>query len=118
MAKRKYKVKRVKRIAKPKSKRDFESPQYMAWRDAVKKRDGKCCKWPQCKAKRHLNIHHIKRWADFPSLRYEIGNGITLCKKHHDAIRNKELQYEQLFYIILQQELLKKLNKLRDNGKT
>ena len=114
MAKRKL---RVKRIAKPKSKRNFESPQYVKWRSAIRRRDGRKCCWPDCKERRFLNTHHIKRWADYPHLRYDVSNGITLCKKHHNHIRNKEQQYEQLFYTILQQQLLKKLNKLNKRGK-
>lgn len=30
-----------------------------------------------------LEAHHILRWKDYPELRYEIKNGISLCHYHH-----------------------------------
>lgn len=78
--------------------RDFDSPQYKAWRAAVYKRDGKRCKAPFCNHKtKGLNAHHIKRWADCPTLRFDVSNGITLCRACHKKIQGKEEEYEDLF---------------------
>lgn len=82
--------------------RNFDDPQYVKWRKAVYKRDGYKCKWPKCKARTRLNAHHIRRWADCPSLRFEINNGITLCKKHHKMIQNKEDIFAMMFIQLLQ----------------
>lgn len=30
-----------------------------------------------------LNAHHIEKWADSPSLRFEISNAVTLCRRCH-----------------------------------
>ena len=70
-----------------------------AYRDVIRQcfeRD-KRCKMPGCKSKKKLQAHHIRRWSDAPSLRYELFNLITLCKKCHDSIKNKELYYVAMF---------------------
>jgi len=56
-------------------------PKYKEWRMSVFKRDNFQCKI--CKSKVGLQAHHILKWADFPELRYDINNGITLCRAHH-----------------------------------
>lgn len=85
-------------------KRDFDSPQYKAWRAAVYKRDGHRCKAPFCNRKtKFLNAHHIKRWADCPTLRFDVTNGITLCRACHKKIQGKEEQYEDMFRSIVSQ---------------
>ena len=65
-----------------------DSPEYTKWRRAVIKRDGGKCQ--MCGAKRTLQVHHLERWADNPALRYNVANGITLCKRCHKSIFNKE----------------------------
>ena len=77
--------------------RNFDDPIYKKWRLSVYKRDNFTCQWPNCKCKKKLNAHHIKRWADCPGLRYDVNNGITLCKDHHKMINGQETYYEAVF---------------------
>lgn len=81
--------------------RNFKDPQYKKWRQQVYKRDHYKCQWPHCNLKCKLNAHHIKNWAQFPGLRYEVANGITLCKYHHDSIKNMEEIYASTFLKIV-----------------
>lgn len=81
--------------------RNFHSPEYKAWRVAVYKRDKFTCQWPNCTMKNKLNAHHIKNWAEFPGLRFEVDNGITLCKHHHDSIKGMEEIYAASFLRIV-----------------
>lgn len=86
--------------------RNFKDPEYTKWRKNVYKRDKHKCRWPNCNLKRKLNAHHIRRWADFPGLRFDINNGITLCKYHHDLIKGMEHIYESAFLRILANDKL------------
>lgn len=58
--------------------------EYKEWRTSVYERDDYTC---QCCGSRGgcLNAHHINQFADYPELRYDVNNGITLCVKCHDA---------------------------------
>lgn len=84
-------------------RRNYDDPAYKKWRQDVAKRDGFKCRWPNCNSKSKLQFHHIKRWADYPNLRFDVNNGITLCRKHHDKIWGREEEYQNLFYSILGQ---------------
>lgn len=57
------------------------SLEYRLWREAVFKRDNWTCIW--CGKKGTVNADHIKRFADFPELRFAIDNGRTLCVSCH-----------------------------------
>lgn len=81
--------------------RDFNSPEYKAFRLKVFKRDKFTCQFPNCNSKKGLNAHHIKRWVDYPELRYALDNGITICYYHHKMVTGKELDYEALFISIV-----------------
>lgn len=81
-------------------KRNYNDPAYADWRKKIFQRDKKCM-MPGCNSKKRLQAHHIKRWADASSLRYDLSNGITLCKYCHDSIKNKESYYEALFWEII-----------------
>lgn len=58
--------------------------EYKEWRTAVYERDDYTC---QCCGDRggKLNAHHINQFADYPELRYDVNNGITMCAKCHDS---------------------------------
>lgn len=60
---------------------------YGEWRRQVWLRDNFKCKMSNLDCDGRLEAHHILRWNDFPELRYELNNGITLCHHHHP--RNK-----------------------------
>lgn len=65
-----------------------DSQEYKKWRLEVYKRDNyKCVK---CGSKIKLNAHHIKSWKNYPSLRYELDNGITLCEKCHIKLHQEQ----------------------------
>lgn len=100
--------------------RDFRSPEYKKWRLAVYRRDRfQCAMCPKMKrssgrpAYDGLNAHHIKRWADYPTLRFEVSNGITLCRKHHKEVTGHEEQFERLFNSLVQSKS-KKMTKTID----
>jgi len=82
-------------------KRNYDDPTYKNWRKEIYKRDKYCCQWPNCAERKSLNAHHILRWADNPGLRYNLDNGITLCKNHHKMITGLESIYSSIFIKIL-----------------
>lgn len=58
------------------------SPEYIAWREAVFKRDGwKCRMCPQVGGK--LHAHHIKSFSHHKKSRFDVANGLTLCISCH-----------------------------------
>lgn len=61
------------------------SPEAMKWRQQVFERDGFLCQLCKQNGKR-LNAHHDKPWSLFPEARYELSNGITVCKDCHKNI--------------------------------
>jgi hypothetical protein len=63
---------------------DRQSVEYKLWREAVYRRDHYTCRLCGVKS-RNLCPHHIKSWARHEDIRYEVDNGITLCKTCHDA---------------------------------
>jgi len=82
------------------AKRREDSPEYKSWRAAIIKRDKGRCRMPSCKRKGR-ECHHITRWHDAPHLRFEVRNGILLCKGCHWMVRNKEHVYASLFMKIV-----------------
>ena len=87
------------KLAKGKKREDTE--QYKKFRKEVRRRD-KSCKMPGCKCRTKLQVHHIIMWSISPHLRFERTNGILLCKKCHESIRNHEALYITLFHKIVQ----------------
>lgn len=82
-------------------KRNFDDPVYKDWRLSVYKRDKFTCQMPGCKSKRQIQAHHIRKWSIASALRYDLDNGITLCRQCHDSISKSEEYYEALFIDIV-----------------
>lgn len=61
------------------------------WTKQVKDRDGWKCQ--KCGSTDRLHAHHIKRWCDYPELRYEVSNGITLCHPCHEAAHGQGYKF-------------------------
>ena len=74
------------------------------WSKRVKSRD----KWKCCLADENCNgkiiAHHILGWTNYPKLRYEISNGITICHYHHPKKRIEEKRLAPLFQKIISLE--------------
>jgi hypothetical protein len=63
-------------------KRLMSHMDYRIWRLSVFNRDNFTCQ--ECgKTNTYLQAHHIKPWSLYPNSRYDINNGITLCKECH-----------------------------------
>lgn len=90
--------------------------QYKAWRLSVYERDHFTCMMPNCtKIEKKLNSHHIKNLSKIIEENkittieqallceelWNINNGITLCKKCHEGIRQHEKNYIPIFTEII-----------------
>ncbi len=82
---------RKKNRVTPENKRLRKSLKALEWRMAVYERDGFKC---QCCSKVGgiLNAHHILAWAKYPDKRYDIDNGVTLCKECHHKVHGWSLK--------------------------
>ena len=80
------------------------------WREKVFKRDNFTCQLCN-KHGCELNAHHIKKWADYEKLRFEVDNGITLCIPCHNKTKFNEKRYESLFNTIINATVDRRKNK-------
>ena len=65
------------------------SPEYKAWRDAVFHRDKYRCK--KCGTRpRWVEAHHVQSFSINVELRFDVDNGITLCRECHKEVTNNE----------------------------
>lgn len=58
------------------------------WRKQVYARDGYACQ--RCGGKGRIHAHHIKPWAEYPELRFDVSNGLTLCEDCHGKEHGKD----------------------------
>jgi 5-methylcytosine-specific restriction endonuclease McrA len=61
------------------------SADYRDWRTAVYQRDDYTCQRCNKRGGHDLHAHHIKGWTRYPSLRFNLANGVTLCHPCHIA---------------------------------
>ena len=82
-------------------RRNYDDPAYKDWRKKVYQRDEFRCQMPRCRSKFRLQAHHIKKWSTAATLRYDVDNGITLCRECHEKINGVESHYETTFNLIV-----------------
>lgn len=84
---------------------DRRSSMYREWRKKVWLRDNFKCKIanPDCKGR--IEAHHILGYTEYPELRFDINNGITLCHHHHPQKRKDEMELSPYF-----QQLVAEMN--------
>jgi hypothetical protein len=82
------------KLAKTQGRNDSS---YKEWRRAIWERDAFLCRIGNKECAGHIVAHHILGWASFPGLRYEINNGITLCRAHHPSKRAEEKRLAPIF---------------------
>lgn len=67
--------------------------QHIKWSRAIKKRDNYTCQMCGLQSKRGMEAHHVYSFTKYPSKRYDLDNGVTLCKPcHWTQIKQKEPQ--------------------------
>jgi 5-methylcytosine-specific restriction endonuclease McrA len=64
------------------------TPEIREWRKVVFDRDGHRCR--ECGSTDDLHAHHLKGWTDFPALRLDPANGLTLCCACHGRIHGRD----------------------------
>lgn len=63
--------------------------EYKVWRNAVYKKDRWTCQVCKKHCGKDIIAHHIKTWAEYPKLRYDVNNGMVVCKSCHFKIHHK-----------------------------
>jgi hypothetical protein len=72
------------------SEEDRRSSAYVTWRKNIWTRDKYKCRIANEDCKGKIEAHHILSWREYPELRYQDNNGITLCHAHHPRKREEE----------------------------
>lgn len=71
-----------------------QTKEYRDWRKAVFERDRYTCL--HCgDTESELNAHHIKPFSIYPESRFDINNGLTLCKKCHVKLHKTEREWQR-----------------------
>jgi len=71
-------------------KQERNDTAYKDWRKQVWLRDKFTCRIADNNCDGKIEAHHILGWSEYPELRYQINNGITLCHAHHPKKRAEE----------------------------
>lgn len=65
--------------------------EYQEWRNKVFERDNYICQRCGYDKGHIIEAHHIKPFKKFKELRYDVSNGITLCKYCHREVHRKKI---------------------------
>jgi hypothetical protein len=85
------------------NQRDRTSKENRVWALAVLARDGYSCR--RCGCIENLECHHILNFATHENLRFEVDNGVALCKKCHrefhseNGIKNNTREQLEAFLV-------------------
>jgi hypothetical protein len=71
--------------------------EFKQWRNSVYQRDESRCKINNKDCGGRIEAHHILPFRDYPELRYDINNGITLCNNHHPKKHSEEIRLSPYF---------------------
>ena len=90
-----------------KKKQKRNDPAYANFVTRVKRRDNNTCQlkgrgYGECSG--YNIVHHIRGWAKYPELRYNINNGITLCQFHHPLKKADEIKFIPIFEELVRQK--------------
>ena len=91
---RKTHLARWDKIGRTQKRPKHNCSKYTLWRKSVFERDKYVCQ--HCGARNgfgktvYFQAHHIKHFAKFPELRYELSNGITLCLPCHKVVHKSK----------------------------
>lgn len=77
---------------------------YVDWRKNVWTRDKFKCRISNISCSGRMEAHHILSWKDYPELRYDINNGITLCHSHHPRKRAEEIRLSPYFQQVIKSQ--------------
>lgn len=84
---------------------------YKKWKEKVIAKHGYVC-W-HCgtfSKKDDIQVHHIFKWHLYPKLRYDVRNGIVLCRDCH-ALYDEN---ERIYWMVKYRKLKEKYNKLKN----
>lgn len=96
---------------------EYNTPEYKAWRFAVFARDNWTC---QATGRQgcELEAHHIVPWTKSPHLRYVVSNGITLEKDYHqNTVTGREQEFENQFKRVVEEKKMTQRSKLGQTKK-
>ena len=75
-------------------RRTYKEAEVAQWRRRVFHRDSYTCQ--RCSLRpsgsNQLRAHHIAPWAKYPTLRFDLDNGITLCRACHAWVHSPDNQ--------------------------
>jgi hypothetical protein len=108
----------IKDRTKIKKQHERNNPNDKQWKYAVYKRDNFKCRLLDNHCNGRMEAHHIFSWKDYPELRCNINNGITLCHYHHPRKRVDEKRMIPIFQELLSVSKVSNWHYQKENSQT